>query len=186
MTLKEIRELFRQQIVRLTGLDGKHVRFFYSEDSAPKFSKGENVIYYSLVPVESAVSQCVDAKYEAVDDDKAKQVLTYNRVLQLNITAYGDLAAEYTRLLRMEFLNKSRNKLLRESHIHPVTEIAEPSLVWENYNNNWIERSDLTIQYNALTTNDEIATKEPIYYVTGSSITIKTDQGHDRDIDFEK
>lgn len=186
LSMQEINGLFHDLFVKVTGLPGQRVRGTNQWNSQPKFTKGEDYLYYWIITQDDEIAHTADTEYKAVDDEKAEKVITYNRVLQVQVTAYGDNASDILRVLRLALLDKSQTKMLREAKIHVVTNIPESTLTWEDYNNNWIPRADLTVNYNMLTTNDGIQTKEPIYYVTGSSITIKTDQGHDRDIDFEK
>lgn len=155
ISLTELQDLFAEQLsILLDCQENDLVRLDYQEDSTPFHETGRDICYYHLQTAAEAISQQIDTRYTPLDEDRARQVQSYTRVLMLTLSFYGPNAYDRAMLLRMDLLNPLCNRELKQKGLFVVPDIAEPYPFWEQYNNKWIQRTDLQVRYNNRVTDE--------------------------------
>ena len=172
LTLKECHKIFGQQLINLLGCNPDGVRKDNQQESGPFHKIEENVCYYYVRSVDDPTNRQIDTRYNALDETKAQQINSYNRVMELNITMYGDDAYDKAVLLRMVLLEPTRNWDLATKGLYIIPEVAEPFAIWEHYNNRWWPRVDMQVRYNNLVTDD----RHEVHYLTAADITVVSEQ----------
>lgn len=164
----------------MTELTADHIRENYPADSSPFAAKDENTLYYYVMPADDPINRQTDTVYRAGSGVNLKQTASYNRVMQMYITVYGPDAYDILTALRLKLLaGASGQSPLRTAGLYIIPDIAEPPLLWEIYQNQWFQRSDLQFKCNQLAT-----LETGIPYVEVADIVLMTEQ-QTRDIDLE-
>lgn len=163
LNLKELRDICKKYLQQVLGDEkGKIVRLNYptadhetGQKSGQPFDARQDICYYTVLPADGASNRQLDTRYEDIDGNQAKQIHSYTRVIGLSLTFYGPNAYDNAFQVRMELLATSRDNLLARNGLHIIPDIAEPLLNWELYQNHWLERVDLQVQfYNRVTDED--------------------------------
>lgn len=137
----------------MTELTADHIRENYPADSSPFARKDENTLYYYVMPADDLINRQTDTGYSTGSGGNLKQTASYNRVLQMYITVYGPDAYDILTNLRLKLLTGAAGQSpLRTAGLYIIPDIAEPPLLWEIYQNQWFERSDLQFKCNQLAT----------------------------------
>ncbi len=164
----------------MTELTADLIRENYPADSSPFPRKDENTLYYYVMPADDPINRQTDTGYSTGSGGNLKQTASYNRVLQMYITVYGPDAYDILTNLRLKLLaGASGQSPLRTTGLYIIPDIAEPPLLWEIYQNQWFQRSDLQFKCNQLAT-----LETGIPYVEVANIVLMTEQ-QTRDIDLE-
>jgi hypothetical protein len=180
MTLAAIRGALRQQLISLLEIPETHIRENYPADSSPFAKKDETTLYYYVAPADDPINRQIDTVRQAGSNNSLRQTVSYNRVLQMYLTAYGPDGYDLLTDLRLKLMAGAGGQSpLRTAGLYIIPEIAEPNILWEPYQNQWFQRSDLQFKCNQLAT---IETGIP--YVEVADIVLMTEQ-QTRNIDLE-
>ncbi len=164
----------------MTELTADHIRENYPADSSPFAKKDENTLYYYVTPADDPINRQTDTDYSTGSGVNLKQTASYNRVLEMYITVYGPDAYDILTALRLKLLAGAAGQSpLRTAGLYIIPDIAEPPLLWEIYQNQWFQRSDLQFMCNQLAT-----LEATIPTVEVADIVLKTEQT-ERNIDIE-
>lgn len=178
LSFKALEDIFQSHLVGLLGYDPGNkatkdlVRYNYQDDSQPFHSFGKNVCYFYLQPVDDGINRQINTHYLPLDDTKAQQINSYTRVLELVINFYGPEAYDKAILLRMDLMEPTRNYALAQQGLYVIPDLAEPFLSWEKYNNLWWSRTDLSVRYNNVVTDE----RHTVGYLTSADITVVSEQ----------
>lgn len=153
MPLETVKAALRSQLLSLTNLPDTHIRENYPADSSPFAAKDENTLYYYVMPADDPINRQTDTGSSTGSGDNLKQTASYNRVMQMYITVYGPDAYDILTNLRLKLLAGAGGQSpLRTAGLYIIPDIAEPPLLWEIYQNQWFQRSDLQFKCNQLAT----------------------------------
>ena len=153
MPLSEVKAALRQQLTSLLDLPETHIRENYPGDSSPFAKKGENTLYYYVTPTDEPINRQIDTVRTAGSGTNLRQTVSYNRVLQIYLTVYGPDSYDILTNLRLKLLSGAAGQNpLRAAGLYLVPDVAEPNLLWEIYQNQWYQRSDLQFRCNQLAT----------------------------------
>ena len=153
MPLSDVKAALRQQLLQMTELAADHIRENYPGDSSPFAKKSENTLYYYVTPTDEPINRQIDTVRTAGSSNNLRQTVSYNRVLQIYLTVYGPDSYDILTNLRLKLLQKaSGQNPIRAAGLYLVPDVAEPNLLWEIYQNQWYQRSDLQFRCNQLAT----------------------------------
>lgn len=108
----------------------------------------------------------------AITTSRQQMILSYNRVIVLDITLYGPDAYDQAVLLRMDLLEPTLNWDLAAKGLYVIPDIAEPEPMWEPYNNRWWSRVDMQVRYNNLVTDE----RHTVNYLSSADINVVSEQ----------
>lgn len=182
MTLAEIKKTFRSRLLDLTDLNPEMIREAYADTGdGPFIRPGQTALYYYVQPHDDPINRQVDTTYQPMIGGGLKQTLEYNRVLDVQVVAYGPGGYDILCQLRLRLLRISPVDAMRQAGLYLVPDIAEPVALWEPYEGSiWIPRADLRLRYNQKIT-DEAITQA----VSGLDVILKTEQT-ERKIEIEE
>lgn len=172
MTLEECSKLFGRHLINLLGCNPNGVRKDYQQESGPFHKIEENACYYYVQPADESVNRQIDTRYNPLDETKAQQINSYNRVLELNITLYGKDAYDKAVMLRLDLLEPTLNWDLAAKGLYVIPDVAEPYALWEPYNNRWWQRVDMQVRYNNLVTDE----RHTVHYLSSADINVVSEQ----------
>lgn len=141
-------------------------------DDQPFHEHNRDICYFFVQPVDDSTNRQIDTVYQAMDQTKAKQINSYNRVIELQINFYGANAYDKAVLLRMDLLEPSKNHLLIQNGLRIINDVADPFPAWERFNNKWWPRVDLSIRFNNTVTDE----RNTVNYIASAEIIAVTEQ----------
>lgn len=170
LKLEELQNMIKNYLQQvLEDKTGDMVRMAYSAAVQPFQAIDRNVCYLTIQPADHNINRQIDTRYEDMDGCQAREINSYTRVIGVSLVFYGPDAYDNAILVRMELLSGSRDNLLAKNGLHIVPDVSEPLLTRELYQNHWIMRADLTVQFNNRVVNEK---KTAVNYIQSASITV--------------
>jgi hypothetical protein len=177
MTLAEIRLLMQLHLTELLGVQAAKVRPAY-ETSAVGREVYDDVCYFYVLPADNPINRQIDKTYQD-EGGTARVVNRYTRVIELSLTFYGPSGYDKAVLLRMDLLEPDLNERLFAAGLRVVTDIAEPFCLWENYREQWIMRTDMSVRFNQAVTD----ARHEAEYLQGARVLVET-ENDERTVDI--
>lgn len=177
LTEEQLKRLFYQTTVAMTGLPVDKVRHAYAPQGQPSFTQDETVVFLYLTETDNPINRQRDIIYLKNDATSAIQSTFYTRVMQCAWTVYGPTAYDVAENIRYQILTPDIRATLASSDVFPVPDISAPIKAPELRSANWWQRADLTVQFNVGTLRN---TTIPV--LAGAYIKVVTKEGIQRTI----
>lgn len=165
MTIKELENSFWTITMTLLGYDTTDttlqdkVRMDWPTQGQPAFDVDEDVIFLKVLPFDDNYNRIRDMSYKVSDSSDTTLVETYSytRVIGVTWVCYGPNSNTNAQIIRNKMFYDTFNagmELLDSYGLYLVSDIKEPTRIPEEFNNLWWERTDLSMQFNYLVSDD--------------------------------
>jgi len=149
LTLSQLNQLFQALTVSMLGITADNpyyfVRIAWPQTGAPAWKITEDVCFLRIIEKEDPYNKQRDAQY-----DGTTLHTSYTRVLQVTWTFYGPNSFENAQVVRDQLFYSEGHNTLVKNNIYLIPNIQAPRRIPEAFNNQWWERTDLTIDFNEL------------------------------------
>lgn len=176
----QFEQLIRNATLAISGLNGKYVRFNYASQGQPGFKQTDNVIFITINYLDSSIDKQQDVVFKPDTNAQVTQQVKYTRVIEVMWSFYGPDSFDQADALKIAILNRANRAALTAAKVYPVPSIAAPRRVPYVVGDQWWERADLTIYFNAYTERDLT-----VPLITSAPIQIYDDHGLRRTVNVE-
>lgn len=154
-TQEELEKLFGDLLKEKTKLPDKKVIARYAPLGVPAVKKGDNILYFSLSPVDSPISQFKN-RSDSTNNLMIRRSSQYTRELMLNIILYGDKGSDIITKLLHCFSEQSTKEYLKKNKLTYIPDKPRgPYRLPESHNGQWFERCELTLYFYSVVSLDE-------------------------------
>lgn len=154
LSTNEIESLLVDTFANLTGLDPNkgEIRLAYQQQSQPGWRHTDSVIAFYINSSQNQYNEDItDNYFYNEDNDNFDKESTFTRVIDCNISCYGPLSRDLATKLWAGIQSDENRLNLSKAGIYPVPKVPSPTYMPYEYNQQWWERSDVTLQFNVLT-----------------------------------
>lgn len=163
-TLHQLEAIFQQLIIDALGLAAGspldydaasyYVRLGWPTDGAPAWKNTETICFLRVTEEDDPVNRQREERLTAQTGSPVPLYLdkevSYTVVINLNLICYGPDSWEYIQTIRDEiFEEATTRRTLALEKIYPIPDIVAPRRVPEPFQNQYWERVDLDIRFNA-------------------------------------
>jgi len=159
LTDRQFEDIITNLLASNTGLDPNkgEIRVAYSQNNYPSWKHTDTVVAYYLQPVNDVYGEDVIDSYQSYQKEDGEstgfdKTTTFTRVYDCIISVYGPECRSLATIISKSFLSDENRLELSKSKIYPVPKTPPPNYVPYEFNSQWWQRADVTIQLNVLTT----------------------------------
>lgn len=175
-TYYELENLISGVLANISGFkDVGNVRISYQQDGSPAWEHSDNIISFYLIQRDGIYAEDISKKnvYDS-DKDVFKQTSTFTRIVECNISIYGPLSRDVADRIKVLILDEMYKRPLTSERVYPLKPGA-PRYLPYMYNDQWWNRTDLTLLFNVESTIELIVPR-----IKSAEVIIKTDTGEER------
>lgn len=181
LTRQQIEDLFHFLTLQMTGLCDDQVRLTFAPNGQPAWDKDKDYAFITVSYLDNPYDKQRDITQGEYDEFYAQQSVTYTRVLQVLWTFYGPNSFDLADEIKNGILQEQYRSKLTRNKIFPLTDIPAPVRAPESFNNQWWERVDVRVFFNAFT-----ARRELVPYIQSADISIYDDNGLQRVVEVRE
>lgn len=163
-TLRELEELFQTLIIDMLSLASGspldydaasyYVRVAWPTDGAPAWKNTETICFLRVSEVDDPINRQREERIIEQETSPASlyldRELSYNVVLNVNIICYGPNSWEWIQTIRDSVFDENPFRYtLSSKKIYPIPDFVAPRRVPEPFQNQYWERVDFDMRFNA-------------------------------------
>ncbi|KKQ88298.1 MAG: hypothetical protein UT13_C0002G0007 [Candidatus Pacebacteria bacterium GW2011_GWF2_38_9] len=157
------------------------VRISWPTDGQPAFEIGKDYAYLKVVEVDSPINRLRNVTFTQQDVNNATQKSEYTRVIQVMWTFYGPSSYDRADLVKHSIFLDEYKSLFNANNLYLITDVASPMRIPEQFQGQWWERCDFTASFN-----EYVKRENTVPYIQSADITIKTDNGLQKNIEISQ
>lgn len=147
------------------------IRVAYADESAPSWKHTDDVIAFYLTPVSGVYGEDSFEKYTR-SGDLFSRTTTHTQIIEVNLSIYGPHCRELADRIRILIRKGENRSELTKIKAFPVSKTPTVNYVPYEYNQQWWQRTDMTLTFNWQT--DFVDT---VNTIKSASIGIYTEKG---------
>lgn len=161
-----------ESMTTLHANDGS-IRIGYQEQGAPNFDIKDNILCFSISPLNTIYGQDVqiEEQSESISDITMNRTQIFTQSIRLSISLYGPSNLEIAETLWAQSRLADKRVDLTRNEIYPIAKPRRPLLANYKLNNQWWRRADLTLDFNVLS-----KVSDQVNSLASADVTIQTEK----------
>jgi hypothetical protein len=186
LTRKELESLFWQATMQMLNLNpdlpehAGRVRKSWQPGGAPAWKIDDNIAFIRIGEQDDAFNILRDTVYQPEDDEYARELTGYTRVLRVQWVLYGPDSFDNAFRIRNRLYMTRYRQPLTDNQIYLIPRVATPRRMPELFSGQWWERTDLAADFNEL-----VQSEQKVAYLQSTEIQIAGKRSLDASVNEE-